>query len=340
MTSLHCLSPEIIIEIMMMLGFHDLENVIETSPLFLQHFLAHRHQILKVSVNNLNNSNNLSPMFISALWLRSREPKTPVTKSEVQDAEQTSLRLYRRQSLELSTSSKLSLLSGAYQLLVEAEWIADSYAPQAWAEMQRDAEPYEQLQDFQVMSANEKRRLVEAALHFETYCRMFFVNAKILFKRNESIRQRFFQASSCVKHTAFYSIAYYVFDQYLSMMSKATATLSALNESNQKSRFEQQTRLEMLNFAHCLTSQGIGLLYKLQCMGSIAQTEFMVEWFYEVSQSNDPLVLMVNGIDLHRKGTLETRRWQPWEGIELESFRSSPSWRYGVAFWDHTFREA
>ena len=90
----------------------------------------------------------------------------------------------------------------------------------------------------------------------------------------------------------------------------------------------------MLNFAYILTSQGLGLLYKLQCMDLLAQTEFMLDWFYTVSQSPDSLVLMVNGIDLHRKGTLETHPWQPWEGMEGQSSRSLAPWRRGSYFWD------
>ena len=60
----------------------------------------------------------------------------------------------------------------------------------------------------------------------------------------------------------------------------------------------------------------------------------MLDWFYTVSRSPDPLVLMVNGIDLHRKGTLEARPWQPWEGIEGQSHRTRAPWRSGEYFWD------
>ena len=163
----------------------------------------------------------------------------------------------------------------------------------------------------------------------------------VLFKRNASIRQLFLKTlhGSFVEEGAFYSITYYVFDQYLTMISNTTTHLStkapsSRDQSKQRSCWERQTRVEMLNFAHLLTSQGLGLLYKMQCMDLLAQTEFMLDWFYKVSQSPDPLVLMVNGIDLHRKGTLETHPWQPWEGIDGQSYRSLAPWRRGSYFWD------
>lgn len=114
----------------------------------------------------------------------------------------------------------------------------------------------------------------------------------------------------------------------------ATITPSSHDQSKQRSCWERQTRVEMLNFAHFLTSQGLGMLYRLQCMDQLAQTEFMLDWFYTVSRSPDPLVLMVNGIGLPRKGTLEARPWQPWEGIEGQSYRTQAPWRSGAYFWD------
>jgi hypothetical protein len=223
------------------------------------------------------------------------------------------------------------------------EWIVESHAPQAWYEMQVSEIRRPETQAL-VLSDTERRRFIQAAINFETYCRMFFRHEKILFKRNASVRQAFFNAShkDGIKKGAFYSIAYYIFDQYLTMISNTSANLSTpilpmsstQDQSRRKSRWERQTRLEMLNFAHFLTSQGIGQIYKLQCMEISAQTEFMSEWFYKVFQSQDPLVLMVSKIDLHRKGTVETRSWQPWQGIGGESFRTMAPWRCGAFFWD------
>lgn len=348
MTHIANLSPEIILEIMKLLDLHDICTLIKTSPLFLRHFVAHRHQLLNSTGNDLRNRflGYESPMCLSALRLRCKQPtNAPSTISEVHEAEQTSLRLYRHRNsgLELSETTPLSLLCNARQLLIELEWIMESYAPQAWYEMQ-DSEIRRPETQALFLSDTERRRFIQAAIHFETYCQMFFLHEKILFKRNASVRQAFFNAShkEGIKEGAFYSIAYYIFDQYLSMISNTSANLSTpippmsstQDHSRQKSRWERQTRLEMLNFAHFLTSQGIGLIYKLQCMDISAQTEFMLQWFYKVSQSQDPLVLMVGKIDLHRKGTVETHPWQPWEGIVGESFRNRAPWRCGAFFWD------
>ena len=129
-----------------------------------------------------------------------------------------------------------------------------------------------------VLSLNEKRRFVQAAVGFENYCRMFFLREKALFKRNEAIRELFFNNNlhqSFVEKGAFYSITYYLFNQYLTMISNVTTRLSTTrpssrNQLKQRSCWERQTRVEMLNFAHLLTSQGLSLLYKMQCMDLLA----------------------------------------------------------------------
>lgn len=337
------LSPEIIIEIMEVLDLSDICMLIKTSPIFLQHFLTHRHQLLKPTVNDLNHRlvGCSFSIFLSALRLRYRQTtNAPSTQSEVREAEQVSLRLYRHQDarLELSSTTELGLIYSAQQLLIELEWVIDSYAPQAWWEKQ-DSKMVKPAT--LVLSFNEKRRIIQAAINFETYCRMFFLHEKVLFKRNASIRHMFFNSTheTFVKRDAFYSITYYVFNQYLTMISNTTDNLATTmppsrDQSKQRGRWERQTRVEMLNFAHILTSQGFGLLYKMQCMDLLTQTKFMLDWFYKVSRSSDPLVLMVNGIDLHQKGTLETHPWQPWDGIEGQSYRTFASWRRGSYFWD------
>ncbi|RFN44907.1 hypothetical protein FIE12Z_10888 [Fusarium flagelliforme] len=343
MTNITRLNPEIILEIMELLDLSDICPLIETSPLFLQHFLTHRHQLLKSTVNDLNHRLvrcNFS-MLLSALRLRCRHSENaPSTQSEVREAEHASLRLYRHQDarIELSTTAELGLIHSARQLLIELEGVTDSYAPKAWCEKQ-DSKMVKPAS--LVLSLNEKRRFIQTAIHFETYCRMFFLQEKVLFKRNASIRQLFFNSTNetFVEQGPFYSITYYVFNQYLTMIKNTTTNLPTTmppsrDQVKQRSRWERQTRVEMLNFAHVLTSQGVGLLYKMQCMNLLTQTEFMLDWFYKVSQSPDPLVLMVNGIDLHRKGTLEPRPWQPWEGIEGQSYRTLAPWRRGSYFWD------
>lgn len=137
MTYIANLSPEIILEIMKLLDLHDICTVIKTSPLFLQDLVTQRYQLLNSTVNDLKNRflDYESPMCLSALRLRCRQPtNAPPTNSEVREAEQTSLRLFchRRSKFELSITTELSLLCNAHRLLVEAEWIVESYAPQAW----------------------------------------------------------------------------------------------------------------------------------------------------------------------------------------------------------------
>lgn len=141
MTNITRLSSEIILEIMEFLDSSDICTLIKTSPLFLRHFLTHRHQLLKSIVNDLNNRlvGCHFSIFLSALRLRCRQStNAPSSQSEMREAEQASMRLYRHQDtrLELSTTTELGLINGARQLLIELEWVTDSYAPKAWWEKQ------------------------------------------------------------------------------------------------------------------------------------------------------------------------------------------------------------
>ena len=111
MTNITRLSPEIILEIMELLDLSDICTLIKTSSLFLQQFLTHRKQLLKSTVNNLKHrlaGCNFS-IFLSALRLRCRQPiSAPSSQSEVKEAEQANLRLYRTKMPEISFLQRLS----------------------------------------------------------------------------------------------------------------------------------------------------------------------------------------------------------------------------------------
>ncbi|KAG8676523.1 hypothetical protein FPOAC2_02602 [Fusarium poae] len=341
MANIAHLSPEIKLEIIKYLDLNDISTLFETSPLFLQLINTHRHHLLNSDVNDLKDGllGYDSPMCLSALRLRSRHPiEPPSTESEMREAQRASLHLYRHgnSKLCLSTATGFSLVYSVRRLLVEANWIADSYAPQAWCKRQGSPST-----ETLVLSDDERRRLIKAAIHFEAYCRMFFVQEKILFKGSTSIRQAFFKASreDGVKRGAFYSIAYHVYDQYLTMISNVFANMSILGsltqeQTKQTDRWQRQTGVEMIDFAQYLTRQGLNLLHKLQCMDLSAQAEFMLGRFYRVSQSQDLSVSMASKIDLYEKGTTEPRPWYPWEGIEWVSFRTEADWGMGNFFWD------
>ena len=229
MTNITRLSPEIILEIMELLDLSDICTLIKTSPLFLQHFLTHRHQLLESTVNDLNHRlvGCHFSIFLSALRLRCRQStNAPSSQFEVREAKQASLRLYRHQDArrELSTKTELGLIYGARQLLIELEWVTDSYAPKVWWEKQHSKG---QTGSSGSLSLNEKRQFIQAAINFEKYCGMFFLRETVLYKRNASIRQLFLKTlhGSFVEQGAFYSITYYVFHQYLTMISNTTTHL-------------------------------------------------------------------------------------------------------------------
>lgn len=164
MTNITRLSPETILEIMELLDLSDICTLIKTSSLFLQDFLTHREQLLKSTVINLDHrlAGCDFSIFLSALRLRCRQPiSASASQSEVREAEQASLRLYRHKYAgnKLSTTTELGLICSAQQLLNELEWVMDSYAPKAWYVMQ-DSEIGEPGTEALIFSVNERRRLV------------------------------------------------------------------------------------------------------------------------------------------------------------------------------------
>ncbi|KAJ4246835.1 hypothetical protein NW762_013387 [Fusarium torreyae] len=211
-----------------------------------------------------------------------------------------------------------------------------------------------------VLSKLEQRKFLEASLYFQCYCRLFFVGQETLFKRNKSLRELFFQAAekSSITPRIFYCIVYYIFDQHWSMLSNVIAKLDSEEVGVQAleaesvgfdgsfteptterwhmyaDRFRRRTRLEMHKFIHYLLSQGSRMLFDLQSMDLCEQTRFTLQTFYQVATNHHPVILMVKGIDLLRKGTVEVDSWQPWEYIECQSYRSLETWQRAVSFWD------
>jgi hypothetical protein len=198
-------------------------SVIKAAPIFLQHFIAHRNQLMRPIVDDLKSHfpGYGSPMCLSALQLRHGKQSGQWLELSTREAEAANLNLYRPRDppLQLSTSTNLTLLCRISELLTETEWILSTYSPQAWFKMQvLEMEDYPRrghsFPTELVLSEEEKVRFIHASIHFDVYCQLFFLVEEILFKRNSHVRHLFFDAShkNGVTTRPFYSIVYYIFD--------------------------------------------------------------------------------------------------------------------------------
>ena len=224
MATIAGLPPEILIEVMKLCNpLDDIYAPINASPIFLRLFIVHREHLLKSTVNRLQHdfSKSKEPRFlrnsILALRLRCRHREN-VTSKETEIANN-----YISQNLcsgfELSTSTELSLLCGFSRLLTEALWIMKYCASEAWYAMYFYSEYGVTIgyDDGSIPSDNERWQIVQAAIHFEAYCNMFFSNGKALFKRNEAKREHFFSVSfqDGVLKSGIHCIARSIFNLYV-----------------------------------------------------------------------------------------------------------------------------
>ncbi|RMJ17642.1 hypothetical protein CDV36_002680 [Fusarium kuroshium] len=204
-------------------------------------------------------------------------------------------------------------------------------------------------------------------VRFESYCQAFFRGEDLLFKGDTDSRQVCFEEEARITEATnivenFYSIVYYVYDQHWSLLGNvieylgATATpppngieaiemRSLKHEAQLKGtnwalrqfhlcRFRYRTQLETHKYVHYLLSQGLSTLFELQRMSIEDLTSFTIAAFYRTSLSQHPVVLMMSGIDLHRKGIVGGDGWMPWLYINSVSYRRDGGWRSAESFWD------
>jgi hypothetical protein len=217
------------------------------------------------------------------------------------------------------------------------------------------------------LSSREKQKFSRAVFRFESYCQAFFRGEEILFKGNTDSRRVCFEEEAGItedRNTVnnFYSIVYYVFDQHWSLLGNVVEHLGATaipppngieaDEADYHERgldfndrdwvlrqlhlcrFRYRTQLETHKLVHYLLSQGLSTLFELQRMSIEELTSFTLATFYRISLSQHPVILMMNGIDLHLKGIVGGDGWMPWLHINSLSFRRDDGWKCAKSFWD------
>ncbi|KAL6400258.1 uncharacterized protein AUP68_15954 [Ilyonectria robusta] len=193
----------------------------------------------------------------------------------------------------------------------------------------------------------ERRLFQDALFRYENYCQAFFHNRDFHFEGDNTLRSFLMLQSPCLdvlfpRNTAerFYSIVHYIYDQHCSIVRNVVNSLGSLaipppdqTEAAEATgikraartplsndapfqlhicRFRHRSTLETHNYIHYLTSQGFGMLLALQRMNIHAQRDFTLATFFQVSQSGNPVVLLVDHVDGHRAGIIGCDRWMPW----------------------------
>lgn len=211
----------------------------------------------------------------------------------------------------------------------------------------------------------ERRLFQDALFRYENYCQAFFHNRDFHFEGDDTLRSFLMLQSPCLdvlfpRNTAerFYSIVHYIYDQHCSIVRNVVNSLGSLaipppdqTEAAEATgikraartplsndapfqlrvcRFRHRSTLETHNYIHYLTSQGFGMLLALQRMNIHAQRDFTLATFFQVSQSGNPVVLLVDHVDGHRTGIVGCDRWMPW----VHSWYNIPGmWQYAPGFW-------
>lgn len=204
------------------------------------------------------------------------------------------------------------------------------------------------------LSLEEERKFSLAAFRFEVYCQAFFRGEEVLFQGDTFYRQVCFEEEAGITNDTnivsdFYSIVYYVYDQHWSLLGSVIENLGATatpapngseavearcleHESYFKDRdwvlrqfrlcrFRYRTQLETHKLVHYLVSQGLRTLFALQRMSIDDLTNFTISTFYRISLGQHPVILMINGVDLHRKGVVGGDGWVPWLHINTVPYR-------------------
>lgn len=105
-------------------------------------------------------------------------------------------------------------------------------------------------------------------------------------------------------------------------------------EERQKWRLLNCKQIEVNKYVHYLTSEGLGMLLRLQSMELEDQTQFVLSNCESVLDSRHPNVLMVPRIDLYEIGTLEEHSWNPRVDSKGVFGVTSDQWKWAQSFLD------
>ncbi|KAH6989573.1 hypothetical protein BKA56DRAFT_514037 [Ilyonectria sp. MPI-CAGE-AT-0026] len=326
------LPPEVLVMIMSFSeSLGDLWSLIQASPAVLSCFSANRQRFLQPHIRSLNDSFG-GDVPLSALlsvylrYIRNRWPSGGSIENLQYHIKSVLQTLVPLGDVKARWLTRVPILSALLELVLEADWIISDYSSQAWEKMQdkfehqhRQGYPGPFLRKPLKLCVTERRLFQDALFRYENYCQAFFHNRDFLFEGDETLRSFLMFQSPCLdiyfeRNMAerFYSIVHYIYDQHCSIVRNVVNSL------------------ETHNYIHYLTSQGFGMLLALQRMNIHTQRDFTSATFFQVSQSGNPVVLLVDHVDGHRTGIIGGDRWMPC----VHSWYNLPGmWQYAAHFW-------
>ncbi|KAF5708061.1 hypothetical protein FMUND_10780 [Fusarium mundagurra] len=339
----------------------DISAIIRADPWLLQCFLDNRKQVMTPHTTKIMElyGGPVSTAYLLAARLRHTKQDPAFNDTRPQHREQIVSHILRSfirchdTHRHVSHQASLATICILSKLAIDVGWLTTSYISQASVELFTHKRP----EDCPEVSSKERQRFISAACRFESYVQAFFHMEQPLFPRDESIRRLLFAPSLCGLEShdlmyateTFYSTAYYVYYQHYTMMENIKLHLSVsikdiINDGDpnntegaderQRRRVRTCSRIEVNKYVHYLTSEGLGLLQRLQSMELEDQLRFVLSNFESVLDSRHPNVLMVSGIELYRFGTVETHSWNPWLHCE-DVFKITPGqWKWAQSFWD------
>jgi hypothetical protein len=248
----------------------------------------------------------------------------------------------------------LSALCVRRELGEDAKRITDVYPQQALEQMatRPDAKFYIARQSTN-LTQEERRRFMDAAFEFESYCLIFSRGQQLLYWRNEELGKGFFERNAYLwmrplkYHNIvgrFYCIMYYMLHEYKELLSSVVGRLESVDgrglslpmgwnhkhkeeyflhffqfDPEEESDSEEEEHgviylIQAANYFHYLASQGLGMFTRLQKMSIEELTEFTVTTFWLVTRSRCPKVQMMDPDYL--SGTRRGGEWLPWAHLD------------------------
>ncbi|PTD09440.1 hypothetical protein FCULG_00008368 [Fusarium culmorum] len=260
----------------------------------------------------------------------------------------------------------VSALCIMLELGEDATRIIDMYSQEALANMAEKpkAEFYIARQSTE-LTQDERRRFMNVAFTFESYCLTFFYQRKVLFGRDNNFRQMFFDKPSSDTHSKnktvvgrFYCIMSYIRYKHLEILSRVTWRLESIHGRAASPSLTDGTRqyLEQrfLNSIHrnyeeisveysChLTCHGLNILVGLQEMSIKELTRSTVTTYLGVRELDYIDVSFMTDCPDFRSRRLYWS-WYPREYLEeiLEELHTlglngdwNDTWSRAIPFWD------
>ncbi|KAF4496848.1 hypothetical protein FAGAP_7003 [Fusarium agapanthi] len=362
MAGFHDLPVELAVAIMKYADTpQDTFAMIRADPWLLHCLLDNRKQVMTPYTTKIKKvcGGHVSTAYLLAARLRHAKQDPAFNDTRPQHREQMVSQILQscirshNTHHHVSHRASLATICELSTLAIDVGWLTTSYVFQA---LKQIFGYYSQPKSWPRASFEERQRFINAACRFEGYVQAFFHMEQPLFPRDESIRRLLFSSRLCGSEPRnriddklrFYSIAYYVYDQNCTMMKNINRHLSAstkaingkdqdnaqVAEDRQKRRLQNCKQIEVNKCVHYLTSEGLGMLLRLQSMALEDQSRFVLSNFESILDSPHPNVLMVHGIDLYKIGTVEKHRWSPWVDCE-DVFEITPEqWKWAESFWD------